>query len=178
MRNNRGAVSMLSFLDLISCGLGGALLLFLISAIAEPTKKPLEMERTMLVVSRRLSGFHAEVGLQWRPLGSEQWRRGDSNDRESIGVSVPSSRDAGGEAILVIHDPPADIIEVQPYLRTFPDKDQDKTTLDVGGCQVRLDVFGQGMVLEHPIPKPIEMTWPGRTGQIARVRVRPQTRRP
>jgi hypothetical protein len=162
---------MISFLDLISCGLGAALLLFVIGAAATPVSPPHQNDRSLLIVSRREGGSRAEVGLQWRTPGGA-WRR---DEEEAQTVSIPSSSDAGGEAVLILRDPPSGTIEVRPYLRAFPAQNQDPEELKTG-CRASIDVFGKGASVRTS-PPPTPMVWPGRVGQVVEIRIDRPSRR-
>lgn len=171
MKDAYNTPGMISFLDLISCGLGGALLLFVIGAAATPVSPPLPTDRSVLIVSRHAGGARAEVGLEWRISGGD-WRREDEHDSQA--VSIPSSADAGGEAVLILRDPPSGRIEVRPYFRAFPAAGHDREGGDVG-CRVSIDAFGKGTSLRRS-PSPITMAWPGRTGQIVEIGIEGQSR--
>ncbi len=169
MRKRLGDAALMSFLDLISCGLGAALLLFLIAATATPVIQPEERNESVLVISRHLGGPRAEVGLQWRVEGEDRWNR--DAEGESAVLSVPSSVNSGGEAVLILQNSRAGLIEVQPYLRSFPTIQQAGDDQEGQGTQVTLDVLGRGAAIETPESEPVPLLWPGRGGQIVRIRL-------
>lgn len=164
----------LSFLDLISCGLGGALLLFLIAITATPQDQPAPEDQTVVVFTSPAQdpagfGMRAEVGLEWREINpgdkgsNRDWIRVETE--RSLVASVPSSNDGGGEALLVLTLPKTTEIEVRPYLRDFPAANSAS-----GSCFVQIKVLGQKVSILGPNPNPVPLIWPGQTGQIVRFR--------
>ena len=166
MKDAFQSAGMISFLDLISCGLGAALLLFVIGAAATPVLPPLDDDRSVLIVSRREGGSHAEVGLQWRIPGGD-WQSSVAELAQAL--SVPSSAQSGGEAILILRAPPSGRIEVRPYLRSFPAPGQDPAGLGPG-CRVSIEAFGKGVAIPAS-PPPVPMVWPGRAGQVVEIQL-------
>ncbi len=140
----------LSYLDLMCCGFGGAVLMFLIVASSRPEQRPTDQ---ILVVrcrtdwdraGTRMSGVgasggngiaangqrgnrtqpppRAEVGVEYRRAGELVWRRGKLGDG-TAGSSIfvaPSGDGSGSETVLVWRQPTRGRWEFRPYLIDFP----------------------------------------------------------
>lgn len=134
----------LSYLDLMCCGFGGAVLMFLIVASSRPEQRPTDQ---ILVVRCRTdweragantaSGLgsaaagqegelarppRAEVGIEYRRGGELVWQRGKPG--ETTGNAwifvAPSGDGSGSETVLVWRQPARGRWEFRPYLIDFP----------------------------------------------------------
>lgn len=128
----------LSHLDLMCCGFGGALLMFLIVATARDKVEPAE---PMLVVrchaksepGRPQSG--AELGIEYRRLGAREWIRanGPPQPNDDLVGTAPdgqpgarwmflprSAPNQPAEALLICRYPRTGRWEFRAYLADFP----------------------------------------------------------
>ncbi|MCI0343879.1 MAG: hypothetical protein L0221_00355 [Chloroflexi bacterium] len=164
--NLLGRFSYLSFLDLICCGFGGALLLFLIGASATPRDADAPTGSMILVRARHHDGEKAEVGIEFRRPGSRDWLRPATANGAAEGFSATAEAGSGSEAFLVLFIPEPGRWEFRPYLI-------DRRIAPAGArpTEVVLEVTGEG-VIPPGDQKPVSMAESGRTGQIVSVFVR------
>lgn len=121
------ATRYLSYLDLMCCGFGGAVLMFLIVASARPEQYP--TDQLLVVRCRATEGSstgpatrRAEVGLEFRVAGEPTWERLQPGDaRPNRWTFVAPSRDGSGtETLSIWRRPPSGKWEFRPYLIDFP----------------------------------------------------------
>ena len=138
----------LSYLDLMCCGFGGALLMFLIVASAQPRRAP---SNPMLVVRFRAQGEDGrrwelpggELGIEYRRVGSRAWIRangpsvaddlaeygprdataGDGEESRKWPVQPQSAPGQGAEAVLICRRPRSGNWEFRAYLADYPAED-------------------------------------------------------
>jgi hypothetical protein len=149
-------VTFVSLLDLMCCGFGGALLIFLIVLSADPTGA---RENPLLVVRCRHigTGPRAEVGLKYKGPTDAQWQRARlvPASKESAGAnstesnspdntllfffSATSAAGSGSETCLVLVRPVSGVWEFRPYLVDYP------SSATAEPVHVELEVFGQAI---------------------------------
>jgi hypothetical protein len=134
-----GRLSYLSYLDLICCGFGASLLMFLIVISADAGARPEEANATLIVRCRHESGRHAAVGIEFQAPGSDEWRH-DVNLHfgDGIAFSATSEPDSGGDALLILTNPQPGQWHFRPFL-----KDYSKSKSTMGELEVRLEILGQ-----------------------------------
>ncbi|MFO0906381.1 MAG: hypothetical protein U0939_25470 [Pirellulales bacterium] len=152
----------LSYLDLMCCGFGGAVLMFLIVASARPEQHP--TDQLLVVRCRALwesaptaasadsssspsTLARAEAGLEYRRAGDVVWRRLSPRQLapDRWVFMAPSKAGSGTETILVWRHPPQGRWEFRPYLIDFPAARQREvegqtTTPGSTAVPVRLEV--------------------------------------
>ena len=89
-----------SFLDVVCCALGAAIVLFLINSSAPPGEKT--RKSALLVSCDQLSGESREVGIQYWEPDAVVWRSARARDCPYHYVSGTS--EDGGMALLLIAD--------------------------------------------------------------------------
>lgn len=158
----------LTFLDLITCGLGGAVLLFVISATATPVIPTEQHDRSVLVFCTRVEpSAPTEIGIEWRRAGAAVWSSSAPGGSESF--SLPSEPGSGAEAFVLFPALPAGEWEFRPYLRDFPDPE----TIP-GACTVLIRASGERVTVLTEDASPKRMGLPGDTGQVLRIHVAPE----
>lgn len=120
------ATRYMSYLDLMCCGFGGAVLMFLIVASSRPEQNP--TDQLLVVRCRAMTSDggttprRAEVGLEFRVAGELKWQRLGSDDSQPDRwtFTAPSRNGSGSETISIWRHPPAGKWEFRPYLIDFP----------------------------------------------------------
>lgn len=175
----RSPAGYLSFLDLMSCGLGGTLLLLLIMAAARSTVEKLHPLNTLMMVRcAHKDGPRPEVRLECRPPGEAEWVRLDrlrveesrivsrrAAAREVFVYTAPAEQDRGGDSFALIYDPRPGEWEFRAYLVGFP---RDRPP---GPVQLRLEADGEGVEVREATGRSAEPVWPGAYTSIFRVTV-------
>ena len=130
----------LSFLDLICCSLGAAVLMLIIAVTADPAGRPHAPRPPLIVMCRFAGGTRAEVGIEFRVPNHPSWqrcrssmardsdRRPDSAAEMSTALhastatmfSATSEPNSGSYAVLIITDPEPGPWQFRPYLIDFP----------------------------------------------------------
>lgn len=160
----------ISYLDLVCCGFGGALLLFLIMVATSSRRGPVNQ---MVVVRCYCEGGpKAEIGLLLKPPGSAQFldppRPGADPHIRSF--SARSAALGGGEAFIVLIDPKSGEWEFLAYQKDFSGQG------GVAAGQVRYEVIGQHLdrLADEVREGDGRLPGPGRfAGRITRVRIHP-----
>jgi hypothetical protein len=154
----------ISYLDLMCCGFGGALLMFLIVASAN---ERLVSAQPMLVVRCRTSipgdrgpaPQGAEIGLEYRQVGGREWIRvnGPPDSQELVDSSdkgtgdlwhfqPPTAPGQAAESVAIFRYPKPGKWEFRAYLADFPSSANANTPLSV-----EIEVLGSPQV--HSTPK-------------------------
>ena len=172
----------LLFLDLMCCGFGGAVLMFLIVASAKPESHPTDQ---LLVVRCRevLSGLgrsehlarrRAEVGLEYRRVGEPSWQRLSprENSLERWAFIATSGHASGSETVAVWRQPPQGNWEFRPYLVDFPAANGrpgpvDQRSPSSVSLPVRLDAFARRIQVSGESASRLRL--PGETGAVLKV---------
>lgn len=161
-RSSLAKVTWYSFLDLICCSLGAALLLFLIIASVEE-KKFKHDNRLLGVRVTHERGFKAEIGIEIKAPGSEIWRRANDAAENYVCFSAPSQPSSGAESFVLIPDPAFGRWSFRPYLIDYPDIDQEDKSI-----VIEMKVFGQETLPECEVlqnPDGQVLFLPGHTGK-------------
>jgi hypothetical protein len=177
----------LSYLDLMCCGFGGAVLMFLIVASSRPEQRPTDQ---ILVVRCRtdweragkgsgqseLPLARAEVGIEYRRAGDLAWRRGRQGEGagEASVFAAPSRDGSGTETVMVWRQPTRGRWEFRPYLVDFPTMNRRSVgqTAPSDGREpttvpVKLEVLGRRLRLEGESASQLRL--PGETGATLQV---------
>lgn len=162
----------LPYLDLMCCGFGGALLMFLIVASAQ---KRVDPPQPMLVVRCRAVPNEAghppppggELGIEYRRFGTERWIRANSRTEDDNLVALPTGtrpsdddalqpqkwaflpRSAPGspaEALLICRHPRMGKWEFRAYLADFPATE----TATYAHFPVRFEFLGISQTADSP----------------------------
>lgn len=168
----RSTGGLLAFLDLMCCSFGGALLLFLLMASANP--EPLERaqrNRMMVVRCVHQGGPKPEIRLECRRPGRVTWQRLDRLSQQESGLKVffysaPAEKEGGGDSFALIFQPAVGTWEFRAFLHGFP-KDQP-----VGPVLLQIEVDGDDIdthtdIGDRPVP-----IWPGQYSPVVRATVR------
>lgn len=116
----------MSYLDLMCCGFGGAVLMFLIVASSRPEQNPTDQLLVVRCRAKTSDGGavtkRAEVGLEFRAVGELKWQRLGSDDQhpDRWTFTAPSRNGSGSETISIWRHPVAGKWEFRPYLIDFP----------------------------------------------------------
>lgn len=157
-----------SYLDLISCTFGGALLLFLlIAASGRPDQKPFTPGSLVLVRCFHLKGPQGELGLEVRRPGKPTWERVQTNGRDHFFSTATSEPNSGADAIFVLLAPEHGAWQFRPFLADFPRRMEEKV-----GTSVRFDWIGQGVHADQEKKADQVMLWPGDTGPTFHLEIR------
>lgn len=137
----RRTFTALTFVDVMCCTLGGALLLLLLVASAEPDAagKP---GRALVVRFSLAGGDRGELGLEARPPGAADYRRLPSKD--IVFFSAPATPDGGAAAVAVVADPAPGAWRFRPYLVDWPARPTLTKEGQDAGLTVRGEAFGTG----------------------------------
>lgn len=154
----------ISYLDLIACSFGGALLLFLLIAASSASTRGQPGDGLVLIRCHHLRGPRAELGLEFRRPGSLTWERAGASPNYPF-FSVRSGPESGSEAVLLLPEPEPGVWSFRPYLVDFPRKDAGRNAIGV-----QFDVVGS-RARRLPEEEPEALLWPGDTGPVLRVRV-------
>jgi hypothetical protein len=171
--------SFLTFLDLITCGLGAALLLLLITALARSTDPQQDSHPSVMLVVRTTDDtVPGEVGFLYRRGPSEPWQRIEDDTRlqpslvESDTLVKPVR--PGVVAWAVLSDLPTGTHEVRPYLRDYAGS-SDVT--EPRPCRVILEATGQD-VTSSVVATPSALLRPGDAGLTVTIHVNRHRPRP
>jgi hypothetical protein len=164
-RRAGSAWSFLTFLDLITCGLGAALLLLLITALARSTDPRQEPHPTVMLVAKTTEDtVPGEVGFLYRRGPSEPWQRIEDDTRlqprlvESDTLVKPVR--PGVVAWAILSDLPTGTHEVRAFLRDYAGS---SNATEARPCRVVLEATGQG-VTSSIIATPPALLRPGDSG--------------
>ena len=137
--NDLGRLGYLSYLDLICCGFGSALLMFFIVISAAAGSRLEEANAALIVRCHYESGRQAEVGIEFQPPGSDRWQHDISGQTEwGVMFSASSEPNSGGDALLVLANPQPGLWLFRPYLVNYS---KSKTTTEL--LKVRLELVGE-----------------------------------
>lgn len=160
----------ISYLDLVCCGFGGALLLFLIALSGSSVSSRRGPVNEMVIIRcAHKAGPKAEVGILFKRPDDEQFLEPGSADPDVRSFSAYSGSDSGGEAFLVLPRPQAGVWQFRVWQKNFP------AGAEAGGGQVEFEVFGQDVERlddeirggDGPLHGPGELS-----SRIARLRIR------
>lgn len=115
----------ISYLDLMCCGFGGAVLLFLITASADPERTPTNDLIFVRCRHEATSGNpRAEIAIQYLEPGSTEWKNPTPGKPTSPNVipafAAISQPDGGSEAVLVLRAPRSGTWQFRAYLVNYP----------------------------------------------------------
>ena len=130
----------ISYLDLVCCGFGGALLLFLVAVSASSVSSRQGQVNEMVVVHcSHKSGPKAEVGIEFQRPSDERFQQPGSADSDIRSFAARSGPNSGGETFLVLKRPQSGLWRFRVWQKDFP------AGADVGGGRVELEVIGQDL---------------------------------
>jgi hypothetical protein len=155
----------ISYLDLMCCGFGGALLMFLIVASANERLVPAQ---PMLVVRCRTSiasgegpqSNGAELGIEYRRVGARDWTRvnGPPTDNDLVDMSAkgkekgekwsfqpPTAPGQPAESVAIFRYPQPGKWEFRAYLADFPSASNANTPL-----AVEFEILGSAQAQSKP----------------------------
>jgi hypothetical protein len=158
----------ISYLDLVCCGFGGALLLFLIAASASSISLHQGPLNEMVVVRSHKGGTKAEIGIEFERPSAKGFQQPGSAHPDVRSFSARSGNNSGGESFLVLMGPEAGLWRFRVWQKDFP------AGALLGDGRVELEVIGQDLErLEdetHGREEPLR--WPGDlAARIVRVRI-------
>lgn len=135
-----GVMQVVSLLDLMCCGMGGALLLLLIMAAARPIQAPPNRLVVIRCASKNANSPRCELGLRYREPGSLQWKRCEAGKNSNCAYffAATSQVDEGGEVLLALVDPAPGLWYFQPYVVDFPAGKSSSREIEVS-----LEAIGQ-----------------------------------
>jgi hypothetical protein len=191
MRRRRSASWMLiTFLDLITCGLGASVLLMLIAAMARPSDPAEPVDGTVCVQVLAAGDVASEVGLLYRAAGAADWRN-VAADAQLVTTILRPANPARKRllACAVFFDLPDGDYEFQPYLRdVLPDRLDDTSpvppsgsaslgppplaTDSAGECFVEFAVIGQNVRRVTDATAQLALRSPGQPGPVSLVAIR------
>jgi len=154
-------------LDLICCGLAGAVVLLLITAAARDPQQPSNPRRPALVVQATVTqGPAAELRLEVKAPGSQTWRALPAEPRAGAGFSFAAAPEqgGGGVALFVLPQPRPGRWSFRVFYADYagsttpPQARLPPSAL----CTVRLEAFGP-----NPEPEALEtrLARPGTASQ-------------
>jgi len=157
-----------AFLDLVCCGFGSGVLLFLIAVASVREHPDVIRDDTLLVLCTRHEGARAEVGIELLPPGETQWVRPVAYSGKAPFYSVESGPDAGSEAFVIVSEPTCGVWKFRPFLVDFADP--ANPSLEGRQTVVSLTVYGrdQDSAVQGDF---VAMTLPGDYGQSITVPV-------
>jgi hypothetical protein len=165
------STSFLSYLDLISCAFGGAVLLFLIVSVSGTPSGDEEAAAVPMIVVRcfhadAVNAPKAEVGIEYRRPGHLDWERPKPGSKQTEVFAATSEPNSGAEAFLLLFGPETGPWEFQPYLINFSRQEGVPCEL-----RMKIEVIGEN-VRPDPNPQPlIGMKLPGEVGQVVKVNI-------
>ena len=110
-------------LDFICCGLGAAIVLWILSASWLPQSAPPLGSESLVVRCRKSPRSPpAEIGIEFRAPNQTRW---SSFAHPCVRFSAESDSSSGGEAFLVLQNPEPGSWQFRPYLRDFPAADAE-----------------------------------------------------
>jgi hypothetical protein len=130
----------ISYLDLVTCSFGGALLLFLIAVSASPVApRQGPVNEMVVVVYRHRGGPKAEVGIEFKRPGQNDFSPPGSKHANVPSFSARSGPNSGGDCFLVLTRPEGGDWEFRVWQKDFP------TGADADGGVGKWEVIGQGL---------------------------------
>ena len=155
---------MTSFLDLVCCAFGGAVLMLLIAVSSPPDAKPTVRDNTLLVWCRHRSGPAAEIGLEFRRPGGTEWI--PFVQAPELGPGFASHGLAGTSAFFLLLAPEEGVWEFRPLLADAAESG--------GPTVVEAECTGDDDTHVEHSPGPTELHRTGDVGKPLRVRVGPR----
>lgn len=154
----------ISYLDLMCCGFGGAMLMFFIVASAQSSQKtglPMLVIRAKVVNDNGLTPDQAiEFGIQYRKRGDEKWIRANASMKhESISgdggeawfFNSLASSNNGSEALFICNRPKSGVWEARAYSATTSTEEELSNSTQALGFKpvlVHVEVLGAVAVSE------------------------------
>ena len=157
-----------AFLDLVCCGFGAAVLLFLIAVASVREDSDPTPDDTLLVCCSWNSGSKAEVGIELLPPGKTQWIRPQTCTDSVANYAVASGPNSGAETFVIVFEPTSGVWRFRPFLADFPDPGD--ASLEGARTSVTLKTYGRHLQIAEQAAS-VPMTWPGDSGQYVAVRV-------
>lgn len=133
-----------SFLDLICCSFGAALLMFLmISSVEE--KRFIHENKVFIVRAMHQQGSKAEVGIEFKRPGMDMWKRPEENSHNVYSFSMLSQPASGSEAFVMLFEPAAGTWHFRTFLVNYPNLyfGDDFTEKPDTTCQLQMQILGQ-----------------------------------
>lgn len=159
--------SLTSFLDVIACGLGAAILLFLVGTAVKEAPKESLTNPTLLVRCELVGGSPAFVGLEYQE-NDGPWTFVNSKTDSKRGYAMGSASRDKDEMVsfLILFAPKTGILNVRPVLQNFAGTTAEETT------KVRLKISGAN-VKSLTLPQISVLNRVGEKGKIQSVEVLP-----
>ncbi len=161
-------LSYLAFLDVVCCGFGAAILLFLLAVASMREVQSTRPDDSLLVVCKPVSGGRAEVGIELLPPGERLWIRPRTYVSGDRLYFVPPRTDGDVGAFIAIARPAPGTWHFRPYLADFPEPTGPNG--DRPEIAVRLRIYGRYQ-WNSDQETPILMNLPGDHGQSISVAV-------
>lgn len=159
--------SFTSFLDVIACGLGAAILLFLVGTALQEAPKESLANPTLLVRCELVGGSPAFIGIEYQE-NDGPWTFVNSQTDSKRGYAMGSASRNQDEMVsfLLLFAPKVGILNVRPVLQNFAGTTAEETT------KVRLTVSGANLKNLNP-PQVSVLTRVGEKGKIQSVEILP-----
>ncbi len=160
----------ISYLDLMCCGFGGAVLMFLVTAVADVVRTPTN-DLIFIRCRHNLESKNprAEIAIEYQVPGSEIWILPNRNDPIINNVfpafSAVSQKGGGSESVLVIRSPKRGEWRFRALLVNYPNpaKDEPKEADISQPCSLQFEVKGANLEIENlPV---FELARPGETSE-------------
>lgn len=155
-----------SFLDIIACGLGAAILLFLIGVQIQEDLRSSESEETVLVRCEHVGGSPAVIGIEYQ-INNKPWTLASTLDtQEGYALGTASKNDERMISLLVLFRPKTGIWKFRPVLLNFAGGTAEEVTM------IRLSVSGP-QISDQTVPKTSLLKRVGEKGKIHSVKITP-----
>lgn len=148
-----------SFLDLICCGLGAAILLFLL-VVAFPSDAANVESKCILVFGKVVDGPKAEIAIEFKRPSDTSWNRVGA---DVVNFSSSTTAKVGGSAVCAIQDIEPGVYQFQIVMVNFPRSRADQK------CMVQMEVSGHGIEKGKSVPS--ELPRPGKSTAALKVNV-------
>lgn len=134
---------MTSFMDVIACGLGAAILLFLLGASAQSGLTDGPQSDTILIRCTHESGPPASIGIEFQPPGSSVWKLADTHIDADNGFVLASSSQGVGRMVsfFLLYTPAAGEWRFRPVMldyATIGSSDETRVRITVAGRNARI----------------------------------------
>jgi|GEM_PF-5880973 len=128
-----------SFLDIIACALGAAILLFLIGVHVQESFVAVESDDTLLVRCDHIGGAPAVVGIEFQKEG-EPWTLANTalDTQNGYAVASASKTEKGMVSLLILFKPKVGKWKFRPVLMNFAGpspEEETKVTLAISGTK-------------------------------------------
>lgn len=163
----------ISYLDLMCCGFGGAVLMFLITAAADPPRTPTN-NLIMVRCHHELNSGNprAEIAIEYQLPRTDQWIRPSPREPMQNNVipafAAVSTVNGGSEAVLVLRSPQPGEWRFRAYLVNYPQQAEQAGGNSTLPCQLRFEV--KGNLVDASDFNSFELQTPGQSGPPVLVR--------